>query len=76
MEKNQKFADSLDLDFPILSDPGKDVASAYGVLRAMGLYTARHTFYIGLDGKLLFVDRNVTPATAGADIANRLTALT
>jgi peroxiredoxin Q/BCP len=35
-ETNRKFAQSLELDYPILSDPGKQVARAYGVLRAMG----------------------------------------
>jgi peroxiredoxin Q/BCP len=38
-------------------------------------YAARHTFYIGPDGKILFVDREVSPKTAGADVAARLTAL-
>ena len=67
---NRKFAESLGLDYPILSDPGKQVAAAYGVL-AEG-YAARHTFYIGADGKVLFVDRQVNPRTAGDDIAARL----
>ena len=31
-EENKKFAKSLDLDYPILSDPDKSVAKAYGVL--------------------------------------------
>ena len=31
-EENKKFAESLDLDYPILSDPDKSVAKAYGVL--------------------------------------------
>jgi len=31
-ETNKKFADSLELDYPILSDPGKEVAKAYGVI--------------------------------------------
>ena len=69
-EKNKKFAESLELDYPILSDPGKEVAEAFGVLK--GDYAARHTFYIGADGKILFVDRDVKPRTAGADVASRL----
>ena len=32
-ELNKKFAESLDLDYPILSDPDKSVAKAYGVLK-------------------------------------------
>jgi len=72
-ETNRKFAESLDLDYPILSDPGRKIAEAYGVLR--GEYAARHTIYIGADGKVLFVDREVNPRTAGDDVAARLEAL-
>ena len=61
-ETNKKFAESLDLDFPILSDPEKKVATAYGVLQ--GGYAARHTFYIGPDGKILHVDRKAPRATS------------
>jgi peroxiredoxin Q/BCP len=35
----------------------------------------RWTFYIGKDGKILFVDRDVKVDTAGADIAARLVEL-
>jgi peroxiredoxin Q/BCP len=71
-ETNRKFAESLDLDYPILSDPGKEVARSYGVLRAMGLYAARHTIYIGVDGTVLYVDSKVNTKTAGEDMAARL----
>ena len=36
-DTNARFAQSLELDFPILSDPSRDVARAYGVLGASGL---------------------------------------
>jgi len=39
------------------------------------MFAARHTFYIGKDGKILYVDRDVKPATAGADLAARLESL-
>ena len=71
---NKKFAESLDADYPILSDPGKKVAEAYGVLGVAG-YAARWTFYIGSDGKILAIDKQVKPATAGHDIAVQLEAL-
>ena len=32
----------------------------------------RWTFYIGVDGTILRVDRDVSPKTAGADIARTL----
>lgn len=70
-ETNRKFAESLGLDYPILSDPTKETAKAYGVLMAMG-FASRWTFYIGKDGNLLFVDREVSTKTAGADIAKKL----
>jgi peroxiredoxin Q/BCP len=38
----------------------------------LGQYAARHTIYIGADGKILYIDREVKVATAGADIAARL----
>jgi len=42
------------------------------VLRGFGLYTARHTFYIGKDGTIRYTDMNVRPRTAGKDVASRL----
>ena len=71
-DTNRKFAESLDLDYPILSDPDKDTARAYNVLRGMGLYAARHTIYIGVDGAVLFIDTEVNTKTAGEDVAARL----
>jgi len=61
------------LNYPILSDPGKATASAYGVLQ--GGYAARHTFYIGIDGRILYIDRDVKSGTAGDDVAKRLAQL-
>ncbi len=51
------------------------MARAYGVLNPEGQYARRHTIYIGSDGKILYVDQAVKPATAGADVASRLEAL-
>ena len=73
-EKVRDFAESLELDFPILSDPTKKTARAYGVLR-LGLFAARHTIYIGPDGSVLHVDRNVSARSAGRQVAARLASL-
>jgi peroxiredoxin Q/BCP len=70
-ETNRRFAVSLEADYPILSDPDKTAAAAYGVLSEGGL-AKRWTFYIGKDGKILFVDRKVNVRTAGQDIAAKL----
>ena len=73
-QKIRKFAESLELDYPLLSDAGKQVAKAYGVLK-IGLFAARHTFYIDAEGNITHVDRNVSPDTAGQDLVARLEAL-
>jgi thioredoxin-dependent peroxiredoxin len=71
-ETNRKFAESLDADFPILSDPGRAVARAYGVVTTDGGLASRWTFYIGPDGRILDVDRKVSARTAGEDVVKRL----
>ena len=73
-EANARFARSLGIDYPILSDPAKVVARAYGVLGASG-YASRWTFYIGADGRILDIDRKVRASSHGRDVAARLTAL-
>lgn len=70
-ETNRKFAESLQADYPILSDPDKKAAAAYGVLGASG-FAARTTFYIGPDGKILDIDRNISIKTAGEDVVRKL----
>ncbi len=71
---NIGFAREQQADFPLLSDPTKEVAAAYGVLTGAG-YAARHTFYVGLDGTVIAIDRAVRPATAAEDIAAKLAEL-
>ena len=75
VETNTKFAESLDADFTILSDADKTVAGAYGSLKPDGGVSNRWTFYIGTDGKILAVDKQVDVKTAGADIAAKLATL-
>lgn len=71
-EQNKKFAESLDGNFPLLSDPDKVAAEAYGVLGFGGLYSKRWTFYIDADGVVREIDKDVDPANAGQTIARRL----
>ena len=75
VDTNARFAESLGLPYPILSDPGKDVARAYGVLAPSG-YASRWTFYIGADGRILDIDKKVSAASHGRDIVAKLTDLT
>ena len=74
IEDNTGFAAEQKADFPLLSDPSKTTAKAYGVLNAMGV-SSRHTFYIGADGRILAIDRKVKPATSAQDMAATLAAL-
>jgi peroxiredoxin Q/BCP len=70
-ETNRRFAASMGIDFPILSDPGKSVARAYGVLGRSG-FPSRWTFYVGLDGRILTIDKHVRAGMHGFDIAKTL----
>ena len=74
-QKNKEFAESLGADFPILGDPDKEAADPYGVLMPLVGYAKRWTFYIGKNGNVLFIDKDVKPDTAGADIAAKLAEL-
>jgi len=63
-EDNKAFAEKEHADFPILSDPGRKVAEAYGVLSAPSAaqpdaprFARRWAFYIGPDGKILLIDK-------------------
>jgi peroxiredoxin Q/BCP len=69
---NKAFADTYHADFPLLSDPAKDTANAYGVLNAERGIANRWTFYIGKDGKITAIDKTVKPATSAEDMAATL----
>ena len=71
-ETNKKFAEHVEADYPILSDPEKKVAAAYGVVTPERQLAQRWTFYIGPDGKILDVDQKVSPKTAGDDVVKKL----
>ena len=70
-EKNKEFAESLKLDYPILSDPSKETAKAFGVLNERGMAN-RWTYYIDKNGKIAEVDQKVNTDNHGKDIAAKL----
>jgi peroxiredoxin Q/BCP len=72
---NKAFAASENADFPVLSDPTKEVAAAYGVLNAERGVANRWTFYIGKDGRIAAIDKAVKPATTAEDMLARLAEL-
>jgi thioredoxin-dependent peroxiredoxin len=73
-ETNARFAASIGVDYPILSDPEKTVARAYGVLGASG-FASRWTFYIGDDGRILDIDRKVAAGSHGRDVVAKVKSL-
>ena len=68
---NKAFAAAHNADFPLLSDPDKKTAEAYGVLNPKGMAN-RWTFYIGKDGKVLAIEKLVKPPTSAEDMAAKL----
>src|SRR5262245_54867986 len=69
---NKAFAESEKADFPILGDPTKETAAAYGVLNAERGFAYRWTFYIDKDGKIAAIDKAVKPATSAEDMMAKL----
>ena len=76
LEQNTKFAQQENADFPLLADPTQQTANQYGVLRDFGgdfgKLANRWTFYIGPDGKILAIDKQVNPQKSGEDIVAKL----
>jgi len=71
LEDNTGFAEKNGATFPILADPTKETAKAYGVLAALG-YAKRWTYYINPEGIVVKVDKKVNPATAGESLIANL----
>lgn len=71
LEDNTAFAAEHEANFPILADPDKGMAAAYGVLGGHG-FSNRWTYYIGADGIILKIDKDTNPATAGRDLAQTM----
>jgi peroxiredoxin Q/BCP len=74
-ERNREVAEALDLEHPILSDPDRKVAEAFGVLAGGRRAAARWTFYIGADGRILYIDKAVVADGHGEEVPARLEAL-
>jgi peroxiredoxin Q/BCP len=59
----------------LLSDPAKAAAKAFGVVDEDQPFASRWTFYIGLDGRILYIDKQVNPVTQGKVVAAKLAEL-
>ena len=76
LQDNIDFAKKEGADFPMLANPDKKVAFAYGVI-APGApperqFARRWTFYIDPSGKIASIDKQIKPATSGQDIVTHL----
>jgi peroxiredoxin Q/BCP len=63
--------DKKEADFPLLADPTKETAKAYGVLNPGGVAN-RWTFYIDKEGKISYIEKTVKPATSAEDMVAKL----
>jgi peroxiredoxin Q/BCP len=79
LEDNKGFAEKEKADFPMLANPDKKVAFAYGVIAADApperQFARRFTFYIDPAGKIAFIDKAVKPRSSGPDIVAKLAEL-
>ncbi len=55
VRSHQRFRARFDLPYPLLSDPKREVARAYGAVGPFGLGVRRLTYWIGSDGRILDV---------------------
>jgi thioredoxin-dependent peroxiredoxin len=79
LEDNKAFALKEHADFPMLANPDKKVAMAYGVIAPDAppdrQFARRWTFYIDPTGKIARIDKAVKPAESGQGIVTNLTEL-
>jgi peroxiredoxin Q/BCP len=66
-ESHAKFSEKHNLPFHLLSDSGKEVARAYGVLGMGGISTKRVTFVINKEGTITHIFTKVDVKTHSAE---------
>ena len=68
---NARVVEKKEADFPMLSDPSKEVATKYGVLNPRGTAN-RWTFYVDKTGRIAAIDKMVRPETSAEDMLTKL----
>ncbi len=56
LETNKKFAESLNLEFALLSDTSGDASKKFGIYNAERNMSGRTTFVVGKNGKIEHVE--------------------
>jgi|JI10StandDraft_1071094.scaffolds.fasta_scaffold49304_2 peroxiredoxin Q/BCP len=69
VERQAEFDRKHDLGYPLLSDPDRTIAAAFGVKRMGPLFNKRSTFVIGADGTVLDVITSELDMDSHADRA-------
>jgi len=69
VDRQLEFDDANALGFPLLSDPGRDIARRFGVVRKGLLPNKRRTFVIGRGGSVLTTVRSELNMRIHADRA-------
>jgi peroxiredoxin Q/BCP len=73
---NATVVEKKEADFPMLADPTKEIATKYGVLMPNPPgFANRWTFYIDKDGKIVYIEKMVKPATSAEDMVAKLAEL-
>ena len=62
VDSHWKYAEKFQFNFPLLSDPGLTVATAYGAVKPGGTGVQRSVVLIGKDGKVKFAARGAPGA--------------
>ena len=69
---SRAFAEWTGAGLPILSDEDGEVARAYGAFDEERGTASRWTFFIGGNGRILLIDREISPTSHGGDILARV----
>ena len=61
-DSHRKYAEKMNFNFPLLSDPDREISGAYGALKPDGQGIQRSVVLVGKDGKVLFAARGAPGA--------------
>lgn len=60
-EAHARYAERMGFPFPLLSDPDRAIARAYGALKADGKGIQRSVYVVDRDGRIAFAVRGAPP---------------
>ena len=61
VESHAKYATKFEFNFPLLTDPDRTIAGAYGALKENGKSIQRSVLGIGRDGTIRYATRGAPP---------------